>query len=873
VGQHFGGPHRPRVWLVLVSALVVAGLVGLRSSPAQAGSTIVVSTPSQLVTAVIGANPGDTIQLQPGNYPITTALDVGVANLTVEGPAAAPGATISGGVMTNPSGKDTGQLDIFDVASGASLSVHDVVLTQAIQPSNGAVVVESGGTASIDHALLSGNTGNAVDVKAGGSATITNSTLYNSIQGFDGLLLGGTATLNEDTIAGNAGNGIDKTAAATASVTNTILSNNALGNCNRTTGLTGSNDGDTDATCGATITTGGFSNVSAKLAPLANNGGPSGTLALQAGSPAIDHGTGAGAAADDQRHFPRDAAPDIGAYEFGATAAGAKLTVKKIVVGGTAVPSDFTLTVTDTTTNTVLDASPGSSAGHQVSVPGGDNYKVTESGAQAANYVESDSAGCTGTAVASGTPTCTITNSDTAALTVKKVVVGPGQPSDFTLTVTDTTANNTVLDSMPGSAAGHQVAVPVGDSYTVTESGATVANYMSASTAGCSGAATQGGTPSCTITNTAKPSALTVKKIVVGGTAQPSDFTLTVTDTTANNTVLDSSPGSSSGHLVPGGVPAGHAYTVTESGAQTGSYNESDSAGCSGIAPANGTLTCTITNTIKPTILTVKKVVVGPGQPSDFTLTVTDMTTSTVLNSSPGSSSGKQVAVPAGDNYKVTESGAQTGNYVESDSVGCTGLATVNGTASCTITNTAKPTKLTVTKIVVGGSAAASDFTLTVTDTTTSTVLDSSPGSSSGKQVAVPAGHGYAVTESGAQTGGYSESDSAGCTGTATANGIASCTITNTVKPPKPASLTVILRVVGGTLKPSKFTVHVRGGNVSSGTFKGSKSGKKLTLDAGSFSVSVGSKKGYKKKTSGKCSGTLAPGGSATCKITETHHH
>src|SRR5215472_13410294 len=110
VGQHFGGPHRPRAWLVLASALVVAGLVGLRSSPAQAGSTVNVSTPGQLVAAVIGANPGDTIVLAPGNYPVTTALDVSVANLTVEGPATAPGAIISGGVMTNQSTIDTSQL-------------------------------------------------------------------------------------------------------------------------------------------------------------------------------------------------------------------------------------------------------------------------------------------------------------------------------------------------------------------------------------------------------------------------------------------------------------------------------------------------------------------------------------------------------------------------------------------------------------------------------------------------------------------------------------------------------------------------------------------------------------------------------------------
>src|SRR5262249_57852419 len=116
--------------------------------------------------------------------------------------------------------------------------------------------------------------------KAGGRGTIAISTLSTPITPFGGLRGGGPATLNEDTIAGNAGNGIDKTTAATASVTNTILSNNALGNCNKTVGLTGSNDGDSGTTCGATLTTGGFSNVSAGLGPLVNNGGPADTPAL-----------------------------------------------------------------------------------------------------------------------------------------------------------------------------------------------------------------------------------------------------------------------------------------------------------------------------------------------------------------------------------------------------------------------------------------------------------------------------------------------------------------------------------------------------------------------------------------------------------------
>jgi len=871
-----GGRELGRLF-ALAGLVVVIGLVAFSGSAAQASDPVMVSTAAQLVSAVLGASAGETIEMAPGNYPIGTSLDVGV-NLTVEGPTTFPGATISGGSITNPSTLDSGQKDIFAVASGATLTVHDVVLTASIQPSNAAVVVLGGGAASVDHALLSGNNGNAVDVMAGGQATVTNSTITNSIAG-DAFVVDGNVTLNEDTIAKNDHYGIDNIGGGSAAITNTILSGNGLGNCftaiDGTTNGTVSHDVDSGTTCGPLIaSTGGFSNTGTSViaSSPANNGGPSTTFALPPGSVAIDNGTGVGAAVDDQRHYLRDNSPDIGAYEFGATLGGsATLTVKKVVVGGTAAPSDFTMTVTDTTTNTVLDSSPGTSSGHQVSVPAGDSYAVTESGAQTDNYVESDSAGCTGTATANGTPNCTVTNTYAAALTVKKVVVGPGQPSDFTLTVTDTTTN-TVLDSSPGSSSGRQVLVPAGDSYAVTESGAQTDNYVESDSADCTGTAIAKGAPICTITNTAKPSTLTVKKVVVGGTAAPSDFTMTVTDTTTN-TVLDSSPGSSSGHQVS--VPAGHGYNVTESGAQTASYSESNSAACTAIAPANGTLSCTVTNTAKPTALTVKKVVVGPGQPSDFTLKVTDTTTNTVLNSSPGSSSGRQVSVPPGDTYAVSESGATVGNYTASASAGCTGTATVNGTATCTITNTAKPSNLTVTKVVVGGSAAPSDFNLTVRDTTTNTVLDSSPGTSSGHQVSVPAGHDYNVTESGSQTANYNESDSAGCSGTATADGSLSCTITDTVKPPKPtrSKLRVIVRVVGGKDVASDFTVRIHGASVKPrGKFPGSKHGTSVTLNPGRYSVTAGREKGYKGKLSGGCSGKLAPGRSAICRITETAH-
>jgi len=57
-----------------------------------------------------------------------------------------------------------------------------------------------------------------------------------------------------------------------------------------------------------------------KLGPLANNGGPTPTMALLPGSPAIDAGNTATAPPTDERGFPRPAgaAADIGAFEYGS---------------------------------------------------------------------------------------------------------------------------------------------------------------------------------------------------------------------------------------------------------------------------------------------------------------------------------------------------------------------------------------------------------------------------------------------------------------------------------------------------------------------------------------------------------------------------
>jgi hypothetical protein len=72
-----------------------------------------------------------------------------------------------------------------------------------------------------------------------------------------------------------------------------------------------------DGSCAFT-NIGSRNNVDPKLSPLANNGGPTLTMALLPGSPAIDAGDNASAPPTDQRGAPRPAglACDIGAYEY-----------------------------------------------------------------------------------------------------------------------------------------------------------------------------------------------------------------------------------------------------------------------------------------------------------------------------------------------------------------------------------------------------------------------------------------------------------------------------------------------------------------------------------------------------------------------------
>jgi hypothetical protein len=181
----------------------------------------------------------------------------------------------------------------------------------------GAITNNNGATLNIKHSTISGNSaqaGNSGVNQAG--ATLPPQPVAEGTGG--GIRVGpGSVTLENTIIANNtAANGLgDATGAPTPgpNVDGAVISNghNLLGNATEATGFTG---------------TGDQTGANPMLMPLANNGGPTQTMALTPGSPAIDGGVAAGSTFD-QRGMPRTVddpgvanaaggdGTDIGAFE------------------------------------------------------------------------------------------------------------------------------------------------------------------------------------------------------------------------------------------------------------------------------------------------------------------------------------------------------------------------------------------------------------------------------------------------------------------------------------------------------------------------------------------------------------------------------
>lgn len=281
--------------------------------------------------AIVDAAPGDMIDFSvAGTITLTTGgLTIG-KNLSITGPGAAQ-LTVDGNNVSR----------IFYVnSSGVTVNISDITIDNG-NSANWGGGIENEGTLNLTGCIIadcsangSGNGyGGGVD-NYNGTVTITHCHISgNSATNRGGGVCsyGGTINIIESTITGNTsdygGGGIDLEN-TTASIKNSILALNTGGGANNffnsgggalsSGGYNLSNDA-----VAAFIATGDQQNATANLAALTDNGGPTQTHALLAGSNAIDHipegGNGYnGAPATDQRGYARSGANrDVGAFEFG----------------------------------------------------------------------------------------------------------------------------------------------------------------------------------------------------------------------------------------------------------------------------------------------------------------------------------------------------------------------------------------------------------------------------------------------------------------------------------------------------------------------------------------------------------------------------
>ena len=364
---------RPRVELLEDRTLLAIDMVGNSNADSSASGSL------HEMPSPMRANPGDTIEFDMSAGHVTSPITLtggvlsvaqnvkiqgpGASDLTISGNSASTvfsivsgeivtisGLTIANGYSASSAGgiDNLGHLtltdDVLSDNSGAlaggifsqsgSVSMSDCTSTQnnANSASGGAIYVLSGAV-TIKGSTFSSNSasffGGAIFNNAG-TVSLTNSTFSgNSAQEGGAIDNYGTLTLINSTVADNTsqgdGGGISNDVSGTLTIGNTIVADNAANVAGPdlsgalTTDLGNNLVSDTSGSSGLTQPT-DLLNVEPDLAPPKNNGGPTQTISLMTGSPAIDAGNNAlipPGIVTDQRGFARIAngTVDIGAFE------------------------------------------------------------------------------------------------------------------------------------------------------------------------------------------------------------------------------------------------------------------------------------------------------------------------------------------------------------------------------------------------------------------------------------------------------------------------------------------------------------------------------------------------------------------------------
>jgi hypothetical protein len=299
---------------------------------------------------ILGSSASTTIVDGGGLKTVVTVSNatahVTLSNVTIRnGRAGQGGGIYNNGILTIGGSIISGNSAVGPVGSGGGIfNAGTVTINNSTLSNNSGRGTASGG--------LGGGIGNA------GTVTVNNSTFTgNSVSGVFGAGFGGgignsgTATVNNSTLSGNSatawGGGIGNEGNLTMNnstisgnkesyggvanysgvviLQNSIVANNSGGNCYARTTLTSNGYNlSSDGTCDFN-NTGDRNNTDPKLGPLQNNGGPTQTMALPSGSPAIDAGNPSGCTEGqghllntDQRGKPRPDPEDTGGCDIGA---------------------------------------------------------------------------------------------------------------------------------------------------------------------------------------------------------------------------------------------------------------------------------------------------------------------------------------------------------------------------------------------------------------------------------------------------------------------------------------------------------------------------------------------------------------------------
>ncbi len=270
-------------------------------------------------------------------FDIDTGVVVTISDLTIRGGNVAGE---SGGGIRNDGtlslDNTTITANVSGVDGGAILNLDTLTLLESTVSGNdtsgdGGGIFNDNGLLTVTRSTVSGNDATGAGSNGGGiynangsSLTTTNSTITNNTATASGGGIfnssGATATSTNDTISNNSaslnnGGGISNN--DTAILTNTIVADNTGGNCAGTTAITSNgNNLDSANSCGFAAA-GDITGQDPLLGALANNGGPTQTRELLAGSPAIDAGDNAACPPTDQRGAirPSNGTCDIGAFE------------------------------------------------------------------------------------------------------------------------------------------------------------------------------------------------------------------------------------------------------------------------------------------------------------------------------------------------------------------------------------------------------------------------------------------------------------------------------------------------------------------------------------------------------------------------------